>query len=233
MSSSHWPDALYILGTGSWWQDNELRYSLRSLHQHVPHGKVVVVGARPSWLRNVVHIPARDLHRFPSLNTMGKLHKALASGEVAERFILMNDDFFFLADFEELPVYHGGSLYAATRLNRRSWHSMAMTATWRLLAKDMRNARLFDLHFPTTAHKDRALEVMSMVPKGTPYLFTTLYHNVVGSSATKHADFKLRRRWKEPSPQARFLSVDEAMPSEFGFRKWVQQRYPHPSPYEG
>lgn len=215
------------------WQDNELRYSLRSLHLHVPHARVVVVGARPPWLRNVVHIPARDRHRFPSLNTMEKLVTALRSGEVGERFILMNDDFFFLSDFEELPVYHGGSLYASTLTGRGSWHGMAKVATWKLLATRMSNARLFDLHFPTTAHTERAIEVCSMVPTGTPFLFSTLYHNLEGTRASRHADFKVRRRWKEPSPTTRFLSVDEAMPSDFGFRKWLRGQYPDPSPYEG
>ena len=232
MSKPPLPDVVIPLGTGSWWQDNELRYSLRSLHRHLPHGKVIVVGARPPWLRNVVHIPARDPHRFPSLNTMAKLRTALTSGEVGERFVLMNDDFFFLRDFDELPVYHGGSLYVASKFKTSSYHGMAITSTWRLLAKRMSNARLFDLHFPTCADTDRALDIMDEVPRGTPFLFATLYHNRVGTRATKHADFKVRRAWKQPAPSCSFVSVDDGVVSDFEFRAWARRTYPDPSPFE-
>jgi hypothetical protein len=54
-------DVVYPLGTGSVWQDNELRYSLRSLEKNFPDlGRVYVVGHKPDWLGNVEHIPFGD-----------------------------------------------------------------------------------------------------------------------------------------------------------------------------
>jgi len=57
-------DVVYPLGSGSAWDNNELRYSLRSLENNLLDlGRVFVVGQRPPWLVEAVHIPMEDTHR--------------------------------------------------------------------------------------------------------------------------------------------------------------------------
>ena len=47
-------DVVIPLGTGSRWQDNELRYCLRSIEKNLSGvNEVVIVGEKPKWLTNV------------------------------------------------------------------------------------------------------------------------------------------------------------------------------------
>ena len=57
-------DIVYPLGTGSKWQDSELRFSLRSIEKNfIDKGTVWVIGHKPDWLINARHIPMPDKHK--------------------------------------------------------------------------------------------------------------------------------------------------------------------------
>ena len=46
-------DVFYVLGSGSKWQNNEIRYSLRTLEKYGHNvGQVYIVGQRPSFIPN-------------------------------------------------------------------------------------------------------------------------------------------------------------------------------------
>jgi hypothetical protein len=79
-------DVVYTLGTESSWQDNELRYSLRSLERNFPDlGRVWIVGHKPAWLTGVVHIPMADVHKQnKDANLIDKILAACRAG-VTER----------------------------------------------------------------------------------------------------------------------------------------------------
>lgn len=102
-------DVVYPLSNGSTWQDNELRYSLRSLDKFARNlGRVFVVGRKPAWLTGVVHIPARDNPMVnKDANIINKIRLAIAAG-ISERFIFASDDQFLAApvDLATLPVTH-------------------------------------------------------------------------------------------------------------------------------
>lgn len=54
-------DILIPLGTGSRHQDFELRMCLRSIEKHLTgYGNIFIVGDKPDWIQNVIHIPAKD-----------------------------------------------------------------------------------------------------------------------------------------------------------------------------
>ena len=71
-------DIVYIIGSGSKWQDNELRYSLRSIEKFGGNfGEVYIVGDRlppfidPSTVR---YLPVKDITTGkPALNVYYKL----------------------------------------------------------------------------------------------------------------------------------------------------------------
>ncbi len=89
-------DLVYVVGTGSRWNDNELRFSLRSVSKNLSNvGKVFIVGECPDYLKNVIHIPASDI--FDSaINADGNMtHKLLLvcnNKELSDDFLFMNDD---------------------------------------------------------------------------------------------------------------------------------------------
>ena len=59
-------DFLYVLGSGSEYNNLELRLSLRSIDKYAHNlGRVFIVGEKPDWIKNVIHIPVKD--EFTSL----------------------------------------------------------------------------------------------------------------------------------------------------------------------
>ena len=54
-------DVVYVLGKGTKWNDNEIRFSLRSLAKNVTGIRnVYIVGERPDFLKRVIHISYPD-----------------------------------------------------------------------------------------------------------------------------------------------------------------------------
>lgn len=104
-------DILYYIGGGSSHNNDELRLSLRSLDAHCKDvGKVWIVGNRPQFLRNVEYIWIEDKGEW-WWNAFNKTKAAIEAG-ISDEFLLMNDDFFMIADFEasSYPYYHKGEI---------------------------------------------------------------------------------------------------------------------------
>lgn len=107
------------LGHGSHWQDNELRYCLRSIEKHLSGwDKIIIVGRLPDWIKqndSLVFIPAKDRTgtKHKEENIHNKILKAIDSA--GDSFLFMNDDHFLVQDFEAqiFPYHHKGLLSAA------------------------------------------------------------------------------------------------------------------------
>lgn len=108
-------DVLYILGNGSKWNDNELRYSLRSLETYCKdtYKNVYLVGSCPSFINTdeVHYIPASD-DSCRQLNHYDKVYKAFSESYISDDAILMYDDIFFTkpTDLSHYPYIHRGPL---------------------------------------------------------------------------------------------------------------------------
>lgn len=105
-------DILYYIGSGSHHNNQELRYSLRSLEKHCHDvDDVWVVGNRPHFLNNNVKYLWVPDSGFWWQNAFCKTMAAIEAG-ISENFLLMNDDFFMLKDFSaaEYPYFHRGEI---------------------------------------------------------------------------------------------------------------------------
>jgi hypothetical protein len=72
-------DIVYVLGTGSNWSDNEIRFSLRSVFKNLTNiGQIFIVGEKPAGLKGFIHIDHPD--EFPSTNADGKHHPESSPG---------------------------------------------------------------------------------------------------------------------------------------------------------
>ena len=99
-------DILYILGSGSKHDDMELRLSLRCLEKNCNGiGRLFIVGNKPDWVQNVVHIPAEDTWTAEN-NAFQKILKACQT-DISKEFLLMNDDFFMLKPSSIPMQYYG------------------------------------------------------------------------------------------------------------------------------
>ena len=107
-------DIVYVIGTGSKWQNNELRYSLRSICRFGRHlGDVYIVGdLLPDFIDpSAVHfLREKDSPSFPPAQNVARKIAAAFAHFNLERFLLSSDDHFFIkpVDFDMWPVHYKG-----------------------------------------------------------------------------------------------------------------------------
>lgn len=118
-------DLVYIVREGE--ENEDLRYSLRSIEKFVNCNKIWIVGYKPSWVQNVEYIHTEQ-NQGKWKNSVNNIIAACKNKEVSDDFILMNDDFFAIKPIKNLEKSCNvalGTLDQAIMkyINQRSaWH---------------------------------------------------------------------------------------------------------------
>src|SRR5690606_31556781 len=175
------PDLVYVVRPGE--TNEELRYSLRSVAEHLPHRQVWLAGHCPRWARNVGHIPVEQAGTKYQ-NSTRNLRAAAEHPGVADVFLLMNDDFFVMKPVPRMPVLHRGPVdrveaYYASRA--RGLYLRGRRETRDLLASLGHHRPLsYELHVPMPMRKSRVLEVLDIGRDLEVLHKRTLYGNLYG-----------------------------------------------------
>lgn len=107
-------DVVYLLGRGSKWADNEIRYSIRSFRKHFKDLRnIVIVGECPIWLRGVIHLPVNDdLNVIKDARMMLKIAAACKDPRVSDQFVFCTDDTYLNTDlsFSDFKGWHEGPM---------------------------------------------------------------------------------------------------------------------------
>lgn len=107
-------DVVYVLGNGSSWSDNEIRYSIRSFEKYFENLRnIVIVGQLPSFLHGVVHIPCDDRQGLNKDARMAlKLLAACKDARVSDNFIFCTDDTLLLSPLtaDDFCGWHDGTI---------------------------------------------------------------------------------------------------------------------------
>ena len=133
-------DILYILGSGSKWSNNELRYSLRSLEKFGKNvGRVFVCGERPDFINdNVFFRAAPDCKHRKHKNILYKVMTAMWDLDMPEHFLISSDDHFYLkeVDFDNYPIYYKNrELPSKVSIQHRKEYFFSLVQTRKLLEK--------------------------------------------------------------------------------------------------
>ena len=148
-------DFVYICREGN---NNELRYSIRSLYKHTNVNSVWVVGGKPNWyVGKYVEVPQSSPNKY--INAQANLRAILDTPGIPDKFILMNDDFYITRPIDSIPIYHGGSLETKAESYRNfkatSRHAELLMETVNLLKQNGVPRPLdYSLHIPMTIHKE-------------------------------------------------------------------------------
>lgn len=189
---------VYIVKNSPENNSEELRYSLRSL-ENIPHDKVILVGEKPDWARNVTHVAVAQSDT-KHVNWARNMATAALSDQVSDEFLMMNDDFFIMKAVQKMPALHFGYMrdviacYEA-RYPEGSDYIARMKLLYELLvAKDSHEPISYELHTPMVLSKKN---VRSMYEKsnGPLYQFRTYYGNMFNVGGTAVADVKI---FKDP-----------------------------------
>jgi hypothetical protein len=232
-------DAVYIMGPG---RSPELPYSLRSLPNLRQVDRVVMVGARPPGLRDVVHVPATPARPGKHWSTWANWRAAAASPLISDDFVLMNDDFMVMRPVDVLPVYEAGPLVElgaprdSARADRRSKVADLLTAMG-IVPPLGGGFRSFELHIPMPVNRAALADVLDRAEAARhrdylPAGKRSLYGNAVGLAGVPAADVKIRDFDTVPPDDATFVSTHEWYFSRGAVGRWVRERLPEPSRWE-
>lgn len=197
------PDVLYVLGKGSIWHDNEIKYSLRSLQLNGRNfNRIFIAAARlPEFIdpKKVILVPCNDdPNKNGWLNVFNKVVRVLKTTDISSKFVFMMDDVFLTktSDFLNYPYFVKGELkpdYGSPK----KW-LVSKAKTYHLLAKKNLPALDFDLHAPVVYDKklylESAAEIQACVNDNIFPQPRSYYCNRFNVAWVRAEDLKLKRR---------------------------------------
>lgn len=207
--------------------DFELRFALRSL-ANVPHDRVIIAGdSARSASPAVTQIRVRRAYpRYASSTN----NIVAAAREATDQIIVTHDDTFILQPWTfrhehrcTVEEYlHSSSCYGDYRQHVES--------TLEILRGDgVADPLFFGLHTPTVYERDKLLGLVREY-RGREYLLRTLYHNIYPAPSVRRDDVKMHQ-WGDPGDKD-ILSISDGVSRNPSFRRWIEARFPDPSPYE-
>ena len=240
-------DVVYALGSGSCWQNNELRYSLRSIEENILNlGNVYVVGICPEWLGNVIHIPAQDpFNHNKDGNIISKVLKECSREELTKNFLFMNDDYVILNKviIEDMKGWYINMMdqYKDCWYEKNAWNKAVKRTMDYLKSKNLPLYHYDGAHCPQLYNKYTFQKVMNMVGWNgeSCYTISNLYLNVTGAEpgnvirikATFQDEIHNMDIIKKKCANAIFMSYNNSGLTD-ELKVFLQETFPDKSKYE-
>ena len=181
-------DFVYLCRNGD---NEELRYSIRSLYKHIENPNVWVVGGKPSWYTgNYVKTDQRsDKYK----NVIGSLNAIVSNKDIQDDFILMNDDFYITKPINKIQTYHGGKFQNKVDLFSKNAKSSYYTSILKNTIKELKNAGIqepldYAIHVPIELNKDKLSTVIR-----SRVSIRTMYGNMFSIGGIEIDDVKFHR----------------------------------------
>lgn len=217
--------------------NEELRYSLRSL-KNIPHGRVWLVGFKPNWTTDLLHLPTRQKDGDKYANSWLAFQQLCASDDLTEHVVVMNDDFFVLEPVSELPPVHrglAGNKVARWKSRTRHRYASGGLATLQVLEKwGFSDVKDYELHMPVVIKRSYMLNVLNAYRRETPVLPAhkrTLYGNYYKVGGVEIEDCKVFGAKDELKPGA-FVSTTDLSFSAGIAGNIIRGMFSEPGPYE-
>lgn len=210
-------DVVYICRDGD--DNEELRYSLRSLANLDSVQQVWVFGGAPGWLRHteVRHVPVAQTGRKHE-NTWANW-TAIARHRELSDFIYMNDDMFILQPTDRVPTGHAGPLgpwieTANMATQARMTNTLAALRANRTLRADA-TFLSYELHIPMIMNRYAMREALTYGDNWldrhgsavAPLCKRSLYGNLTGIGGVFMTDVKVRHKEDRTPAGAQFVST--------------------------
>lgn len=238
-------DVVYVLGSGSKWNNNEIRFSLRSLEKNLKGvRRVWVVGEKPDFLKNATHIPYPDeLVNNADGNIIRKVLRVCQEKSLTSRFLFINDDHLVIKPViaDEIPPFHKGDLTRQSKeyFEKDFWRGR-LWRTMNILIKKGYSALHFDCHTPIVIDKKLFPGVIEQFDysKNIGFTMKSLYGNVVhpdgpllrSEKMTIFRPFTLQQIRDRVSKS--FLASFNDRGLSPGLKCWLLEMFPEPSRYE-
>lgn len=165
---------VYICRAG---ENEELRYSIRSVVKNFPTAKIWVVGEPPKWYDGDYIKVKQDGTKYR--NAFNNLRAIANSPSIPEKFIVMNDDFYILSETDPYLYFQEGLLEDKYNTYfdyyQRSSYTKKLGDTMGKLKKmGYANPISYELHVPFPVEKWK----LARVSRYENYLWRSMYGNM-------------------------------------------------------
>lgn len=234
-------DLVIPLGKGSKWQDNELRYCLRSIEKNVRNvGKIFLVGEKPAFLNDqIIHIRQPFVSGNPAQNIAMNVLAACKLPLLSEQFQLWNDDYFATGEIDAAtyPNFYKCDLSETLAKNRTDYRKH-VHATIEVLKRQGYSTLNFDVHYPSTFEKSKMIEVIEGNNFSKPFglILKSLYFNTTGEAGTLRRDCKQMHvkslaDWRKLATETELFSCFDSCIDK-DFKDFLQETFPDKSSFE-
>ena len=227
-------DLVYICRSGD---NEELRYSIRSMVANVPHDNLWVVGGKPSWYIGK-HIPVKQSDDKYD-NARNNLKAIVESSEISDRFILANDDFYVTKPIKKIYTFVSGTLNAKLTFfqdkHPSSFYTSLIRSTYSKI-KQIRGKSFvsmdYDIHVPMVFEKKKLAPLLEYI-----LLWRSLYGNKYSLPYKVMRDVKIYRHNKQDALEdilnrdTPYMSSDDTS-FKYIYDMYLAETFNVPSPYE-
>lgn len=179
---------VYICRDG---ENEELRYSIRSVVKNCTINNLWVVGGKPDWyIGNHINVPQKYSKYKNALNNFKTI---CSTAEIPNDFILMNDDFFIIRPIDKITSYHNGTLgekinIYETVLGRSSYINRLKLTQDKLIKMGFENPLNYEIHVPMKISKENFNSILGM---NHNLLYRSIYGNKFNNSSIEMQDVKV------------------------------------------
>jgi hypothetical protein len=231
-------DIIIPINQATTWEHNELRFTLRSFEMYLPDmGNVYIIGHKPAFITNVVHVPFREKSMYPAINMCQKIKRACEL-DVSNIFLYAADDHFLLPGFVFDAAYYDGDLEDRLRDPDDILYKKTLRNTLEhLISAPDPVYKNFDMNTPMLLQKECFLASMAQVDWEKPwgYCIKSIYGNHFDIPGVAQADGKIRV--PKPYDYLREFIKDKVclstgMRINDDFKRLLTELYPNKSKYE-
>ena len=227
-------DFVYICRDG---ENEELRYSIRSVLLSFPEAKVWVVGGKPKWYSGNHVFLEQDNNKY--VNAVNNLKAVCNTPDISDNFILMNDDFFIIKKIETIEQFYNGLLSEKIdkfiKITGSSMYIRKLITTNNKLNKLGFTKPLdYELHVPMPMHKAGLLYILNEYPE---CLWRSMYGNLFNVGGSQMEDVKVYKNKRHAARSAQITKNSIYLSTEdTGLTIMVDNIFKelltNPSPYE-
>ena len=218
-------------------ENEELRYSLRSVEKNFPHKKVWFFGGCPNGLKPDIHVPVKQEHNSKYMNVREMIKLAIKQSALTDDFWLFNDDFFVMSKVGYVIPAVDGSL--ARKIQKIKAKYKDHTVYTRRLDKTIyacKSANVdrlnYELHVPMEVNKYKAAVVMELFNDDTA--FRSAYGNYYNTAKMIHPDVKIYDPDTDYDPDVHnvYLSTSDASFANGRIGEYIRKTFTTPSRFE-
>ncbi len=219
-------------------ENEELRYSIRSVVKNTVNPQIWLIGGKPSWYTG--NFIKSDQSKDKYENILNSLNTIINCDNIPDDFILMNDDFYIIKPIDKIKAYHGGDFKKKVEIFSENAKSSYYTSLLQNTKKQLQDAGIenpldYAIHVPIELNKQKLSTVIK--PKIS---IRTMYGNLFKLGGTQIDDVKFHRKatrkWaKNPSLDTidfEYLSTNDESFIEV-YETILKDMFKEPYQYEG